>query len=133
MTAFARENPDEFYAMATENGEAEAKKFYAMAERQRITSFGRYVVNKFAIKDIHGVPRYFSGLAKDLHDMILQTPLTIYICEGWESEIKEWFKTINTKGIPLNEQELANAIHSGPFVTKAKEEFSNSKNANVQK
>ena len=35
MTAFARENPDEFYAMATENGEAEAKKFYAMAERQR--------------------------------------------------------------------------------------------------
>jgi len=35
MTAFARENPDEFYAMATENGEAEAKKFYAMAERQK--------------------------------------------------------------------------------------------------
>ena len=35
MTAFARENPDEFYAMATENGEAEAKKFYAMAEWQR--------------------------------------------------------------------------------------------------
>ncbi len=35
MTAFARENPEEFYAMATENGEAEAKKFYAMAERQR--------------------------------------------------------------------------------------------------
>lgn len=35
MTAFARENHDEFYAMATENGEAEAKKFYAMAERQR--------------------------------------------------------------------------------------------------
>ena len=35
MTAFAREKPEEFYAMATENGEAEAKKFYAMAERQR--------------------------------------------------------------------------------------------------
>ncbi|MDO5124359.1 MAG: recombinase family protein [Eubacteriales bacterium] len=35
MTALARENPEEFYAMATENGEAEAKKFYAMAERQR--------------------------------------------------------------------------------------------------
>ena len=35
MTAFARENPDEFYAMATENGEVEAKKFYAMAERQK--------------------------------------------------------------------------------------------------
>lgn len=28
---------------------------------------------------------------------------------------------------------LSNAIHSGPFVTKAKEEFSNSKNSNIQK
>ena len=63
----------------------------------------------------------------------MQTPLTIYICEGEEHEIKEWFKTINIAGIPLNEQELANAIHSGPFVTKAKEEFSNSQNANIQK
>ena len=33
----------------------------------------------------------------------------------------------------MNEQELSNAIHSGPFVTLAKEEFSNSQNANVQK
>lgn len=36
-------------------------------------------------------------------------------------------------GLPLNDQELMNAIYSGPFVTKAKEEFSNSQNANVQK
>ncbi|MGF2565610.1 hypothetical protein ACQUWZ_27565, partial [Ralstonia pseudosolanacearum] len=36
-------------------------------------------------------------------------------------------------GIPLNEQELLNAIYSGPFVTAAKEEFSNSQNANIQK
>ena len=28
---------------------------------------------------------------------------------------------------------MSNAIHSGPFVTKAKEEFSNSKNSNIQK
>lgn len=35
MTAFAREKPEEFYAMATANGEAEAKKFYSMAERQK--------------------------------------------------------------------------------------------------
>ena len=35
MTAFAREKPDEFYAMAMENGEAEAKKFYDTAARQR--------------------------------------------------------------------------------------------------
>ena len=33
----------------------------------------------------------------------------------------------------LNEQELLNAVYSGKFVTLAKEEFSNSQNANIQK
>lgn len=56
-----------------------------------------------------------------------------YICEGTETEIKEWFRTINIAGVPLNNQELLNSIYSGPFVTKAKEEFSNSQNANIQK
>ena len=35
--------------------------------------------------------------------------------------------------VPLNSQELLNAVYSGPFVTFGKEEFSNSQNANVQK
>lgn len=40
VTAYARSHPAEFYAMATQNGEAEAKKFYAGAgkEKQRIES-----------------------------------------------------------------------------------------------
>lgn len=108
-------------------------KYEVLDGQQRITSFGRYVTGKFAIKDDNDIPRYFVGLPTDLQDKIMQTKLTIYICEGTESEIKEWFKTINIAGVPLNEQELSNAIHSGPFVTKAKEEFSNSQNANIQK
>lgn len=108
-------------------------KFEVLDGQQRITSFGRFVTGKFAIKDSNGIPRYFSGLPKDKRDLILNTKLTIYECEGTESEIKEWFKTINIAGVPLNEQELSNAIHSGPFVTLAKEEFSNSQNANIQK
>ena len=36
VTAFAREQPEEFYAMATQNGEKEAKKFYKTAEREKI-------------------------------------------------------------------------------------------------
>ena len=36
VTAFAREQPEEFYAMATQNGEAEAKKFYATAEHEKV-------------------------------------------------------------------------------------------------
>ena len=106
--------------------------FEVLDGQQRITSIGRFLTGKFAIK-INGMEQYFSGLAQDLQEKILQTKLTIYECEGEESEIKEWFKTINIQGIPLNEQELLNAIYSGPFVTKAKEEFSNSQNANVQK
>ena len=108
-------------------------KFEVLDGQQRITSFGRYVTGKFAIKDQNGIPRYFSGLGDDLKNKILNTKLTIYECEGTETEIKEWFKTINIAGVPLNEQELSNAIHSGPFVTKAKEVFSNSQNANCQK
>lgn len=35
VTAFARDNSDEFYAMAAQNGETEAKKFYKTAEREK--------------------------------------------------------------------------------------------------
>jgi len=108
-------------------------KFEVLDGQQRITSFGRFVTGKFDIFDEHGIPHKFSGLAEDLRKKILESPLTIYECSGEESEIKEWFRTINIAGVPLNEQELSNAIHSGPFVTKAKEEFSNSQNSNVQK
>ena len=108
-------------------------KFEVLDGQQRITSIGRFLTCKFAIEDKNGMPQYFSALAEDLQRKILDTKLTIYECSGTESEIKEWFKTINIAGIPLNEQELLNAIYSGPFVTLAKAEFSNSQNANIQK
>ncbi len=101
--------------------------------QQRITSFGRYVTNKFAIKDDSGMEQYFDSIAADKQKKILETKLLIYECEGEESEIKEWYETINIAGIPLTKQELLNAVYSGHFVTKGKEEFSNSQNANIQK
>ena len=101
--------------------------------QQRITSFGRYETGKFAIKDENGMEQYFSGIARDKQEIILNTKLLIYECEGTESEIKEWFRTINIAGVPLNNQELLNAVYSGPFVTLGKAEFSNSQNANIQK
>jgi len=72
-------------------------------------------------------------MADDKRQLILNTKLLVYECEDTESEIKEWFKTINIAGVPLNEQELLNAVYSGPFVTLAKEMFSNSQNANISK
>lgn len=108
-------------------------KLEVLDGQQRITSFGRYVTGKFAIKDENGMEQYFSGIAADKQSKILETKLLIYECEGTESEIKEWFKTINIAGVPLNNQELLNAVYSGPFVTLGKEEFSNSQNSNIQK
>ncbi|HOX96459.1 MAG TPA: DUF262 domain-containing protein [Candidatus Woesebacteria bacterium] len=108
-------------------------KLEVLDGQQRITSIGRFVTDKFAIKDENGMEQYFSGLASDKKTKILETKLLIYECEGAESEIKEWFKTINIAGVPLNDQELLNAVYSGRFVTMAKEEFSNSQNANIHK
>ena len=108
-------------------------EFEVLDGQQRITSIGRFVQGKFAIKDENGMEQFFHGISKDKQEKILQTKLLIYECEGKESEIKEWFKTINIVGVPLNEQELLNAIYSGPFVTAGKEKFSNSQNANIMK
>lgn len=108
-------------------------KFEVLDGQQRITSLGRFMTDKFPLIDENGLPHYFGAMPEDQERKIRETKLTIYICEGEESEIKEWFKTINIAGIPLKHQEIANAVYSGPFVTKAKEEFSNSNNANIQK
>lgn len=102
--------------------------------QQRITSIGRFLTGKFAVDDNNGHVQYFSGLPDEQRKLIENTQLLIYVCEdGQEREVKEWFKTINIVGIPLNEQELRNAIYSGTFVTAAKRVFSNSQHAEMQK
>ena len=112
---------------------ANEEKFEVLDGQQRITSLGRYLKNFFPVEDESGHPHYFESLPQKTKGLILQTPLTIYICEGEESEIKSWFKTINIVGIPLNKQEIANSVYSGNFVTLAKKEFSNSQNSNLQR
>ena len=102
--------------------------------QQRITSFARYV-NKswqFAV-ELDGKPRYFDSLDADQQKLIVDAPLTIYVCEGEPSEIQAWFETINIAGVPLVDQELRNAAYHGPFVTKAREVFSNTGNANMNR
>ena len=79
-------------------------KLEVLDGQQRITSLGRFVKNKFAVK-INGLEQIFDGLNKEKQDKILNTELLVYVCEG----------------------------DSGPFVTLCKQEFSNSQNANIQK
>src|SRR5207244_1687112 len=100
--------------------------------QQRITSVGRFVTGKFAIRP-DGTEQIFSSLPKEAREQILGSELLVWHCQGTEPEIKEWFQTVNIAGVPLNPQEVLNAIYSGPFITKAKAIFSNSQNANMQK
>ncbi len=108
-------------------------KYEVLDGQQRITSFGRFVRGKFSITDTDGVPKWFGDLGPERRERLLDTPLTVYVCEGEREEIRDWFRTINIAGIPLVQQELLNAIYSGPFVTAAKSVFSNSGNAEMQR
>lgn len=108
-------------------------KYEVLDGQQRITSVGRFVTGKFAVRDANGHEQYYDGMAKELQQKIMSAKLLIYECEGEEQEIKDWFRTINISGVPLTQQEILNAVYSGPFVTLAREEFSNSGNSNMQK
>jgi hypothetical protein len=48
----------------------------------------------------------------------------VYFCEGTDKEKLDWFKIINIAGEKLTEQELRNAIYTGPWLTDAKRYFS---------
>lgn len=102
--------------------------------QQRITSFARFVNQswQFAV-ELNGKMHYFDSLDDDKKRLITEAPLTIYVCEGEPSEIQAWFETINIAGVPLVKQELRNAAYHGPFVTKAREVFSNTGNANMNR
>ena len=100
--------------------------------QQRITSLGRFCTGKFSYM-LNDVPYKFASLPKDKRELIENTKLLAFICEGEESEIKEWFKIINIGGVKINEQEELNAVYSGPFVSAARHEFSNKEDSRVQK
>lgn len=102
--------------------------------QQRITSFARFVRHSWPFAVVrNGKPRYFDSLDEDERNKIINAKLTVYVCEGEPSEIQEWFETINIVGVPLVKQELRNAAYHGPFVTRAREVFSNTGNANMNR
>jgi uncharacterized protein with ParB-like and HNH nuclease domain len=84
--------------------------FEVLDGQQRITSIGRFISGKFPWIDANGHEQFYSGMAETLQKKILETPMLIYVCEGDEPEIKDWFRTINIAGVPLTEQEILNAV-----------------------
>ena len=50
----------------------------------------------------------------------------VYFCEGTDKERLDWFRTINIAGEKLTDQELRNAVYTGPWLSDAKLKFSKS-------
>lgn len=99
--------------------------FEVIDGQQRTISICQFVEGEFAIK-VFGNPslRYFHNLQADEKERVLDYELTVYLCSGADSEKLEWFRTINIAGEELTQQELRNAVYSGPWVTAAKAFFS---------
>jgi hypothetical protein len=94
-----------------------------MDGQQRTISICQYVAGDFAV-EMDGSPRFFHNLSAERRQQILDYELSIYVCEGSEGEKLDWFKIINIAGEKLTDQELRNAIYTGPWLADAKKWFS---------
>lgn len=97
--------------------------FEVLDGQQRTISFCQYVAGDFSIH-ISGHPMAFHNLTQPQQGQILDYRLMIYVCQGDEQQKLDWFKTINIAGVKLSDQELRNAVYTGPWLTKAKGIFS---------
>ncbi len=89
--------------------------------QQRTISIGQYVNGDFSLNN-----RFFHNLTKEEQDKILNYELMIYLCKGTDKERIDWFTVINTYGEKVNEQEIRNAVYTGPWLFDAKLKFSKS-------
>lgn len=87
--------------------------------QQRTVSICQYVAGVFSYKD-----RYFHNLQEDEKNSILNYELTVYQCNGADSEKLDWFRTINIAGEKLTDQELRNAVYAGSWTSDVKRYFS---------
>jgi len=89
--------------------------------QQRTISIGQYVTGDFSLNN-----RFFHNLTKQEQDNILDYELMIYYCEGSDKERLDWFRIINIAGEKLTDQEIRNAVYTGPWLSDAKIKFSKS-------
>lgn len=94
-----------------------------MDGQQRTISICQYVQGDYPVV-IDGLPMFFGNLTPEKKKQILDYELSIYVCDGEEGEKLDWFKVINIAGVKLTDQELRNAIYTGPWLTDAKRWFS---------
>ena len=98
--------------------------FEVMDGQQRTISLCQYVNGDFAWGEIDLAAKFFHRQPEDIREKFLDYELMVYFCEGTESEKIDWFKVINIAGLRLTDQEMRNAVYSGPWVSDAKRYFS---------
>lgn len=101
-----------------------------MDGQQRLTSIGRFIQHLYSVQ-INGEPMYYDNLSKDVRDRFMDYKIPVGICAGTKEEILDWFKVLNVAGVPLNDQEILNAVYSGPFVSALRQAFSNARSPRV--
>ena len=97
----------------------EDETYEVLDGQQRTISICEYVTGTFSLNSM-----YFHNLTNVEKEQILEYKLMVYFCEGNDKEKLDWFKTINIAGEKLTNQELRNAIYTGPWLTDAKKYFS---------
>lgn len=110
VTAFARDNPDEFYVMATKNGETEAKKFYKAAEREKVQIESRIRELDNIIRCLYE-DRVCGRLTPERYDVM---------ADGYEQEQSELKQQLQSISKRIDEMDLREACIR-EFIEKAKE------------
>lgn len=106
------------YWVVRENGGYEV-----LDGQQRTISLAQYVNGDFSVV-FNNRLAMFHNLTPLEQDQILNYELMIYFCEGSDKERLDWFRIINIAGEKLTEQELRNAVYTGPWLSDAKLKFS---------
>lgn len=110
MTAKARENTEEFYAMASQNGEAEAKKFYRQTEREKQQIETRISQVENIIRCLYE-DRATGRITPERYDTM---------ASGYEQEQEELTQELKSITDKISEMDMHD-IYVKEFISKAKE------------
>ena len=93
--------------------------FEVLDGQQRTISICQYYTNVFSLEY-----RGYNNLLPEEQEKFLDYEIDVYQCEGTVAEKLDWFRVINIAGEKLTDQELKNAVYSGPWLSDAKHRFS---------
>ena len=110
MIAMASENSDEFYAMATEKGKAEAKKCYASAEKEKAKLTAR----------LHELDNIIRCLYEDRVVGRISPERYDFLASGYEQEQKQISTKLDELNDKINEIDMQEK-YVKEFIAKAKE------------